>query len=107
MALFLAMEHLSGCPFWLPCQKACPSGDTQTHPVLPPLHPEVSVSTQHGTDIAGSLPVGFLDQDGPKDVFKESLLLPVRRLHKGVQGSQGEALLVQFQKLGWQVPQRG
>lgn len=32
MALFLAMEHLSGCPFWLPCQKACPSGDHKLTP---------------------------------------------------------------------------
>lgn len=37
---------------------------------------------------AGSLPVGFPDQDGPKDVLEEYLLLPVRWLYEGVQGSQ-------------------
>lgn len=55
----------------------------------------------------GILPVGSLDQDGPKDVLEEDLLLPSCWLHKGVQGSQGEASLVELQELIRQVPQRG
>jgi hypothetical protein len=38
--------------------------------------------------VLGPLPVGFLDQDGPKDVFQEDLLLPAGWLHKWVQGGQ-------------------